>query len=143
MKLSNQKGFSLIELLVVVVIIGVIAGITTPYLIKAKNNAENTSAFTTMRTIFTSQIAFYTANRRYARLDEINGENRNSLGTMVDSKLIRGPFAFEMNPLNPTNEDLRDQFTIFVRKPGASAADGYTLSLDASGRITEIPPVLP
>lgn len=140
MKLNNQKGFSLIELLVVLVIIGILAGITFPYLIKTKNRAENGNAYASLRTFFSLQITYYTANGRYARLNELNVDNRNSLGTINAGKLIRGPFTFEMNPLNPSDEDLKSDFTIFVRKPGATGVDAYSLSIDTTGRIIENPP---
>lgn len=135
MKLKNQSGFSLIELLVVFVIIGVLAGITAPYLIKAKNKAENTSAKAALKTIFSSQISYFTANGRYARLDELNVESRNTLGIIQGTQLKRGPFLLEMNPPNPTNAELKDGFTIFLNKPGAVGVDFYSLSMDATGII--------
>lgn len=142
MQLNNQKGFSLIELLIVLVILGILAGITFPFLLKAKNRAENGNAYASLRTIFSSQLSYYTANGRYARLDELNADNTNSLGTINNDKLIRGPFTFEMNPLNPSDADLKSEFTIFVRKPGATGVDAYSLSIDTTGRIVENPPDL-
>lgn len=137
MKLKNQKGFSLIELLVVVVILGILAGITTPYLIRAKEKSENGNAKASLRTIFSSQVSFFTANGRYARLDELNNEFRNGLGTINGTQLNRGPFVLEMNPPAPTDAELKDGFTIFLTKPGAVGADFYSLTLDATGFIVE------
>lgn len=140
MDLKYQKGFSLIELLMVVVILGILAGITAPFLIKAKNKAENGNAFSTTRSIFSSQVSFYTSKGRYARLDELNADSQNGLGNIVNSRLVRGPFTFEMNPANPTDAELKDGFSIFVTKQGASGIDAYTLLVDTSGRIIENPP---
>jgi general secretion pathway protein G len=50
-KLSNEKGFSLIELLLVVVIIGIVAALAVPALQKGIRSAENGTTFATMRTI--------------------------------------------------------------------------------------------
>src|SRR5690606_32655463 len=56
---NNEAGFSLIELLIVVVIIGVVAALAVPNLQKGLRAAENGTAFATMRTISSSQAGFF------------------------------------------------------------------------------------
>jgi prepilin-type N-terminal cleavage/methylation domain-containing protein len=58
MRGRNQKGFSLIELLIVVAIILIIAAIAIPNLLRAKMAANEASAVASLRTINTCIVAF-------------------------------------------------------------------------------------
>src|SRR5260370_41627437 len=56
----NQSGFSLIELLIVVMIILVIAAVAIANLLRSRMSANEASAVASIRTIVTSEIIYST-----------------------------------------------------------------------------------
>lgn len=140
MKDKNQHGFSLLELLLIVTIIGIIATIAIPYLIKAVHRSEETNAFATMRTLSAAQVNYLSSNRRFGRLDELNTAQASTLGTISGTDLIRGKFTFQMSPINPTDSDLQQGFTIIASKPAVGPETAYIVSVDQSGEITQVFP---
>ncbi|HEX8706649.1 MAG TPA: prepilin-type N-terminal cleavage/methylation domain-containing protein [Pyrinomonadaceae bacterium] len=70
-RLNAQRGFSLIELLIVVAIIGIIASIAVPYLEQAKQASQSASAVNSLRTINSSQASYRSAMGRYGTLVEL------------------------------------------------------------------------
>jgi type IV pilus assembly protein PilE len=135
----NQKGFSLIELLLVVTIVGIVAALAVPSFQRGIRAAENGTTFATLRTIGSSQVAFYSRSNRFGRITEINTAQNEIFGVSTGNVVIRGRYTFEMSPTSPTDEQLRNEFTITATR---SVTDDtvYVYELNQTGTITQILP---
>ncbi len=58
----KEKGFSLVEMLVVIVIVGIITSIAVPQLLAARRRANDASAITTLRVIINAQHTYKTSD---------------------------------------------------------------------------------
>lgn len=112
MQNKNEKGFSLVELLIVVVIIGVIAALAIPAFQRARTAAENRAAHATMRAMSSNQSMFFSQNQRFATIPELHAISGEGVGTLAGNEIYRNGFRFRMLPLTPTDAELRDGFQI-------------------------------
>jgi prepilin-type N-terminal cleavage/methylation domain-containing protein len=93
---NKQKGFSLIELLIVVAIILIIAAIAIPNLLRAKIAANQASAVGSLRTLNTACIAFSTSYGQFpgalTNLGPVGsgGTASSSSADLIDSVLSAG-----------------------------------------------------
>src|SRR5438876_7077272 len=61
--MKNNRGFSLLELLIVVAIILIIATIAIPSLLRSRQAAQEASAVAQLRTINTAEITYLSSNQ--------------------------------------------------------------------------------
>jgi len=93
---KKQKGFSLIELLIVVAIILIIAAIAIPNLLRSKMAANEASAVGSLRTINTACVAYSTSYGSFpgalVSLGPIaaNGTASSTSADLIDSVLSAG-----------------------------------------------------
>jgi len=76
--MKSEKGFSLVELLVVVIIIAIVAAIAIPNLLASRRAANEASAISSLRTIHSAEVTYlavYGANVDYGTLGSLAGVN--------------------------------------------------------------------
>jgi prepilin-type N-terminal cleavage/methylation domain-containing protein len=120
---NKQKGFSLIELLIVVAIILIIAAIAIPNLLRSKMAANEASAVGSMRTLNTACVTFSTTYGGYpGTLTVLGGEGTASLPTSTSAALIdnvlqtgiKSGYSFSFSAATADSSGNIDQYAIYA-----------------------------
>jgi prepilin-type N-terminal cleavage/methylation domain-containing protein len=120
--ISVKKGFSLVELMIVVVIIGILAVVAMPAYQKYILKSKVAEAYSSMEVLGKSQITYYSDNREFYHLAQINPqflENR-----VFISHAAWDPFGYPI----PVGSNL-----IFAYRSQAGKTDGSGTELTAPG----------
>jgi type IV pilus assembly protein PilA len=70
--LRSKKGFTLIELMIVVAIIGILAAIAIPNFLKFQAKSKQSEAKTNLKGVYTAETGYFGENNAYSGFDEAN-----------------------------------------------------------------------
>ena len=163
MRISRKaKGFTLVEIMIVVAIIALIAAIAIPNLLRARHNANETAAIGNMKTLVDSLESFRAnqAPTTYPGAGVISGvvpvSNllglANTVPPYIDAVLAAGTrqgYTFTYTPglvrvvtINGVNFNAYDTYTLVVNPitPGTTGTRGFFV--DETG-VIRVAPVAP
>jgi type IV pilus assembly protein PilA len=142
---KHSKGFSLIELLIVVAIILIIAAIAIPDLLKSRVAANQASAVGSLRTINTSEVTYsstYTSGYSpdLLSLDGPPGGTTAATSSLLDSVLgsgVKSQYTFIYTPVTTSTTPLRlDTYSIQANPvQGVGTGNGNSYYSDNSAVI--------
>jgi prepilin-type N-terminal cleavage/methylation domain-containing protein len=124
--MSNRRGFTIIELLVVVVIVGLLATIAVPKFASTKDKSKMASVRSDLRNVLTAQEAYFADNNAFGTLNQIQatGSFLLSPGNTGSVNVASGNSGYTAVIQNTTIQTGFTQCTVQYAGGVSAAVDG-------------------
>jgi type II secretion system protein G len=131
---AGERGFTLIELMIVVAIIAILAGILVPNFVNARAQAQTSACESNLRAIATAMELYYADNQRYPDAGSVP-DALNATGVQYLNNTPRDPADAGTTPGKYTfTQPTGDGQSYLIVCPGTHAASTLAkITTDAGG----------
>jgi general secretion pathway protein G len=138
-RISRQRGFTLIEIMVVVVIIGILIGLVAPNIVGNVDEARVTAAKADISALVDALERYYMDNSTYPTTDQgldalvekpsVSPVPRNwrAQGYIKRKKMLQDPWGTEYRYISPGAEDPFDLYSLGA--DGEEGGEGVTADI--------------
>jgi len=122
---QSQSGFTIVELLIVIVIIGVLAGLVIVTFSGIQSRARDTERQTDIKSVFSHVEAYYAVNGKYPSLAQMNDATWRSTNLQgLDKEALRDP---KNTSYNLVSTPATNVYSYAVTASDGSACDNSTV----------------
>jgi type IV pilus assembly protein PilA len=118
--MKKNEGFTLIELMIVIAIIGILAAIAIPQFSAYRKRSYNAAAEADLRNAATAQEAYYVDNSSYATAGEVGAISGASYGLYTTQDVDLAIVAGNTEGYTMTSKHKSGDKTYYVAGPGGS-----------------------
>lgn len=135
---KKQSGFTIVELLIVIVVIGILAALVVTTFAGIQKKARNTERETDIKAIHGQLEAFFSQNSSYPTLAQLNDATwRSTNMKSLDAEALKDPKA-QTGQTTPAASPSATQYGYAVTGDAGATCDGtncttYTLTANLEG----------